>query len=285
MATLLALGSAATATTAQAKPATGQAFVIQGIADTAVDVYVDSKAIRKAVPVKTIVGPLDLAPGPHVLALRSGSAVVAEASFAVTSGGSSDLIAHRFPDAARAPSITTFVNDLSSVPPGKARLLIAHTAVVGPADVIVNGKVLLTNVANGESATNVVPAGKYTVSIVPTATTGPAVLGPATLPISAGALTNVFAVGDPVAGTMDAVVHVLGTATDGAGMPARVDTGNGGQAAALLARDRADGAGPGGVGLPLTAAGAVASMALLLVLVAARQARPGAAQRICRSRR
>jgi hypothetical protein len=157
----------------------------------------------------------------------------------VTAGSSTDLVAHRFPDAQRAPSLTAFRNDLTPVGPGKTRLLIAHTAAVPPADVIVNGAVLVRNIANGESATNVVPAGSYQVSIVPTLTKGPAVLGPTTLPVQPGTLTNVFAIGDPAAGTMDAIVHQLPISTRGVRVPSRVDTGDGGQAAdSALGRDR-----------------------------------------------
>ena len=62
--------------------------------------------------------------------------------------------------------------------PGKARLVVAHTAVVPPADVRVDGTVLFSNIANGEALTLVVPGGTYNVDIVPAATSGPVVFGP-----------------------------------------------------------------------------------------------------------
>lgn len=253
----------------QSDDRSGVAYVVQGVADQDLDVYVDSRLVRRAVPPKTVVGPLDLTPGDHVVALRRGATEVTDASFTVDAGGSTDLVVHRFPDVSRAPSVTVFENDLSAVPPGKTRLRIAHTAVVGPADVVVDGNVLLRNLANGESATNVVPAGTYSVSIVPTATTGPAVLGPAPIKVSAGSLTNVFAIGDPARGSMEAVVHVIETSTDGAGLPSRVDTGDGGQAAALAmsvgsATAPADGAGRS-VALVALAAGLAALVALARV--------------------
>ncbi|WP_088280956.1 DUF4397 domain-containing protein [Kineosporia sp. A_224] len=268
------LAPALVPTTAQAAEASAAAYVVQGVADQALDVYVDSRLVRRAVPAKTVVGPLALAPGEHVVTLRRGSTPVTDASFSVGAGDSTDLVVHRFPDATRAPSVTVFDNDLSAVPPGKTRLRIAHTAVVGPADVVVDGNVLLRNLANGESATNVVPAGTYSVSVVPTATTGPAVLGPAPIKVSAGSLTNVYAIGDPARGSMEAVVHVIRTATDGAGVPSRVDTGDGGQAAALAGSVGAVPVRPAGPALPAAVVALAAGLAALVAVRGVRRRLP-----------
>ena len=265
------LAPALVPTTARAADRPAAAYVVQGVADLDLDVYVDSRLVRRAVPAKTVVGPLELPPGDHVVALRRGSTDVTDASFSLEAGGSTDLVVHRFPDANRAPSVTVFDNDLSAVPPGKTRLRIAHTAVVGPADVLVDDKVLLRNLANGESATNVVPAGTYSVSIVPTATTGPAVLGPAPIKVSAGSLTNVYAIGDPARGSMEAVVHVIRTATDGASVPNRVNTGDGGQVAALAA---SVGSSPAADGRPVAALALAAGLAAMVVLLRVRRLLP-----------
>lgn len=53
-------------------------------------------------------------------------------------------------------------------------------------------------------------------------------LGPVDLPVAAGALTRVFAIGAPRDGSMDAVVQVLPVPTTGSGAPATVDTGSAG---------------------------------------------------------
>ena len=92
---------------------------------------------------------------------------------------------------------------------GRAQTAVAHTAAVPPADIKVNGKVLFSNVANGESLHVVVPAGTYKVQIVPTGQNGPSILGPADLPVKGGSLTNVYAIGEPKSGTMNVVVHEI----------------------------------------------------------------------------
>ncbi len=100
-----------------------------------------------------------------------------------------------------------------------------------------NGKVLFANVANGESLDVVVPAGTYSVEIVPAGATSPVVLGPLALPVKAGYLTRVFAIGEPDSKTMNVVVASLKLPGTGSGKPDLVNTGTGGQAAGLMNGD------------------------------------------------
>ena len=109
------------------------------------------------------------------------------------------------------PTVTVFRNDTSSVPRGKAELVVAHTATVPEADVRVNGKVLFSNIANGESLNLTVPVATYKVAITPTGKTSPVYLGPVSLTVKGGAVNRVYALGDPDNNTMNVAVHVLAT--------------------------------------------------------------------------
>ncbi len=126
---------------------------------------------------------------------------------------------------------------------------------------------LFANIANGEALTVTVPASTYTVDIVPTATSGPVVFGPASVPVAATSLTRVFAIGVAANNSMDAVVQVLPLAVRGAGTtPNSVNAGDGGQAAGLVAA--AQGATAGAApswGLALFAALALTGAGALLV--------------------
>jgi hypothetical protein len=226
-------GAGATATPA-ARGATGQVFVVHGIVGTPVAVELDGRRLADAVQPKTVLGPLQLAAGRHVLVLRTGSRTVTSAEFTVTAGRSIDVVAHRAADAAQAARVVVFRNDLSPVGRGKSRLVVAHTAVASPVDVRVDGSVLFRDVASGESLSLLVPARTYSVGVVPVAGSGSgpgALLGPVRLTVKPGTLTRVFAVGDPTNGTADAVVQVLPVPVVGSGVPSRVSTGDGGQAA------------------------------------------------------
>jgi len=233
-----------------AAPQTGDVYVIQGLTGTTLDISVDGRSVAGNAAGKDVVGPLTLPPGDHTLNTTGGGGTVA-ASFAVKPGDSLDVVVHRQVDPTKPPVVTSFPNDLTPVTAGTGRVSVTHTAAVGPADIRVNGKVAFANVANGESLTLVVPATSYSVDVVPTATTGPVVFGPATLPVKGTALTRVFAIGVAADRTMDAVVQVLPLAQRGSSAPpSAVQAGTGGQAASLAATPR--GSAAGGVFLPGT---------------------------------
>lgn len=208
-------------------------YVVQGLPGTTVDVQVDGKSVGKGVKQASVTGPVTLKAGEHKLTVRSGGSVLLERMFTVKANGNSDIVVHRPASPSGKPVITVFQNDLTAVPADKASVTVAHTAAVPPADIKVNGKVLFSNVANGESLHVVVPAGTYKVQIVPTGQDSPSILGPADLPVKGGSLTNVYAIGEPKSGTMNVVVHEFRLGKTGTGKPSKVDTGTGGQAADL----------------------------------------------------
>jgi hypothetical protein len=227
VAALLGVGAASSATAA----GTGTVFVVQAIAGTTGSVSVDGSVVQASAAPKSVIGPLQLAVGQHVLELKSGSTVVVSARFTVTSGDSLDVVAHRAADKAMTPLITVFRNDLSAVGPGKTRLVVSHVAVAEPADIRVDGKPYFRNVANAESLSVVVPAGSYSLDVVPTATASKSILAPVKVTLGAGTLTRVFAFGNPDENTSDAIVQVLKVPVVGSNAPSSVHTGDGGQAA------------------------------------------------------
>jgi hypothetical protein len=228
------LGPAVAAGPAAAAGGTGTVYVIHGIPGQVLDIYVDTDLVLAAADPKTIVGPLDLPAGSHRVLLRKGSIPVAEGRFTIGSRQSVDVVAHLKSDRSTGTTVTAYRNDLSPVGPGKLRLSVAHTAAAPPADIRVNGDVLFSNVANGETLTVTVPSGAYQVDIVPAVTAGPAILGPVDLVLKKGTLTRVFAIGNVTTGSMDAVLHRLTVKTTGSVAPRSVPTGDGGQAAREL---------------------------------------------------
>jgi hypothetical protein len=270
---LAMLGVTAIGTPAQAAPATsGQIYVINAVAGTSADLAVDGAVVQAAAAPKSIVGPLTLPAGAHVVSFNVTGQPPLTASVDVTAGGSSDVVAHQSVDPADGAKFTVFPNDLSAVAPGKARLVVAHTAVVPPADVRVDGTVLFSNVANGEALTLVVPGGTYNVDIVPASTTGPVVFGPVELAVAPDQLNRVYAFGDPGHASMDAIVRTQPLPVEGAGLPGSVQTGNGGQAAAMAAgaTEVGDATLPGALSIGLAA---VLGVAGILALRAGRRRR------------
>jgi hypothetical protein len=253
---LAVCAAVAAASGASAATSGGQVYVVQGLVDTSVAVQLDGKEIAAEAQPKSVVGPLQVAPGKHVLALRAQGRTMTSASFTASAGGSQDLVAYRTADTAQAPRIVVFRNDLSSVGPGKSRLVLAHAAVAPPVDVRLDGRVLSHDVAQGESLSLLAPAKSYSVDLV-TSAGGATVLGPVNLTPQAGTLTRVFVVGDPTKHSIDAVVQALPVPVTGSTRPSRVPTGDGGQAADSFVTD------PRGV-VPLAALAAGGAWLLLL---------------------
>jgi hypothetical protein len=223
---------------AQGAATTGDVYVIHGLTGSTADILVDGTNVAPSAAPKTLVGPLRLAPGDHVVTFREGTDTLVSARFTVRAGASLDVVAHRTADSSRQPVVTVFMNDLSAVRPGTVRLVVSHVAVAPPADIRVDGEPLFRNVAGGESLTLDLPAKEVTIDVVPTAVTMPAILPPTKVDLQAGTLTRVFAIGDATEGTVDAVVQVLKVGVVGSGRPTQVRTGDGGQAADTLVGGR-----------------------------------------------
>jgi Domain of unknown function (DUF4397) len=233
----LALGAAVALpiTVAAAAPSGGGAlYILQGLPTVTADVAVDGAKVATGVSATTVVGPLRLATGRHVVALTSKGTRLVSASVDVTKGASLDVLAYWAAETPKMPRIVVLRNDLSPVGPGKTRLVVTHGVAGPPADIVVKGKVLFHSVANGESLSVLVPAGTYTVKAVATLS-GRTLLPQASLPVKAGTLTRAVAIGAPGM-TPGVLVHVLPVpgAVSGASVPSGVHTGSGGQAAFLF---------------------------------------------------
>ena len=228
---LLAFGvSTAVASSARAA-GTGEVFFVHGIVGDTVDVFVDGKNVCPDATAQTVVGPLMLSAGSHRLELRkAGGEVLLTTRFTVKAGTSIDVVAHRKADTGGTVTATVFPNNTKPIGPGKSRLVVAHVAMAPPADIRVDGKPIFRNVANGESLFLDVPAKTYSVDVVPTSG-GDAIIKPVSLTLKKGTLTRVFAIGNPAAGTAEALVQELPLTVVGAKVPTTVRTGDGGQAA------------------------------------------------------
>ncbi len=220
---------------ANAKPArTGEVYVIQAVSNATVAVSIDGRSQGKSLAAKAILGPLHLSAGRHALTLTpaAGNWSV-RTSIRVVAGKSRDVVLHRPAAVKGDPLVTTYRNPLRPVSAGQGRVMVAHTAVVPPADIHVDGSVLFSNVANGEFATADVPSGTHQVAILATGTRGDPLLGPVGLDIAARTLTQVFAIGRPSNGSMDVIVQQLPLATAGSAPPTIINTGSAGLVAAV----------------------------------------------------
>ncbi len=228
---LVPLGLAAGAGSGAMAAGGGQVTFVQAVPGTKVDVQVDGRTVQQQAVVGSVVGPISLAPGDHELSFAGApGGRTLTTRIDVTSGSGNDVVLHR-PASVNGPLVvSSYTTPDSPIGPGKARLLLAHTATVAPADVRFDGKVVFRNIANGEYADADVPAGTHEVELLPAGTSGDPILGPLSVDLAARTATMVYAVGNPRDGSMDVVAHTLGLATDGSVVPRSIDTGSAGLA-------------------------------------------------------
>jgi hypothetical protein len=209
----------------------GHIDIVQAVPGATVDVMIDGKPVESGVAAGQVLGPYDLSAGQHRVDFTGPDGLARAATVKVKAGSNQDLVLHLPASVGGDALVTAYQTPVDPIGPGKARVLVAHTATVAPADVRVDGKVVFTNIANGEFATADVPAGKHVVALLPTGQTTTPILGPLTVDLTARTVTMVYALGNPEDGTMTLIAHSARLASDGTLVPAMIDTGSAGLAA------------------------------------------------------
>ena len=232
---LTLLGSALAAPPASASTVAGTAevSVVHGIPDTPVNVFVNGKSTLAGFEPLTVAGPLALPAGTYDVTVfpatdtaGTGTPVIS-ASATVAAGDNVTLVAHLSADG--KPIITPYVNDVSAIAAGQARLVVRHDAAAPAVDVRANGTVAFAGLVNPREASADLPAGTISADVVP-AGTDTVAIGPADVPLTEGSSTIVYAVGSAADKTLGVVVQTI---TGLGSAPGGVPAGTGGQAAAL----------------------------------------------------
>lgn len=199
--------------------------LIHGIPDTPVDVVVDGEVVfgdfqfgdtqdLSALAGETLVGLQVVLAGTDTVAIDAGDT-------ALPASGNFTIIAHL--DASGTPTLAVFENDTSAIAAGEGRLTVRHTAAAPAVDVLANGAVAFSNLANPDGVSADLGAGTITAEVVPTGATEPVVIGPVDLPIEEGASLIVYAVGSLDAGSITALTESI---TGLGSAPTAINTGN-----------------------------------------------------------
>jgi hypothetical protein len=222
---------AVTAVPAAAQASGAQVRVLHGIPGTPVDVWVNGERALDDFAPGTITDDLALPAGsyevqvfPADAADDSGDPVIS-ATLQVPASGNVSAIAHL--DASGQPTITPFVNDVSATPAGQGRLVVRHTAAAPAVDVLAGGSPVFSGLTNPNEESAELPAGTVSASVAAAGTTDP-VIGPADVPVRAGQVTIVYAIGSLDGDSLDVLVQSL--PAEGSAAPSGVPAGTGGQA-------------------------------------------------------
>jgi hypothetical protein len=219
---------------APAAQAAGKATVsiLHAIPGATVDVYANGSLLLKNFKPGTLTAPQMLPGGTYDLKVvkasagANGAAVVEAKGTKVPAGANITVVAHL--DANGKPALTPYVNDVSMVPAGKARVVVRHDAAAPAVDVRAGGKPVFTGLTNPNQDSAEVAAGTVKADVV-LAGTSKVVIGPGSLKLREGMVTIVYAWGSADDKNLALAVQTISGMSSA---PGGVPGGTGGQAAA-----------------------------------------------------
>jgi Domain of unknown function (DUF4397) len=204
--------------------------VVHGIPNTPVNVFVNGKLTLRNFAPGTVAGPLSLPAGSYQVRVFAASNTagtgtpVISATAQVPAGANVTLVAHL--DASGKPKITPFVNDVSRLAAGQARLIVRHTAAAPAVDIRAGGTPVIRGLTNPQQRVLNLPAGTVKADVV-LAGTSTVAIGPANVDLKEGSATIVYAVGSATDKTLRLVVQTI---ADLGSAPSGVPAGTGGLA-------------------------------------------------------
>nr|WP_221203732.1 DUF4397 domain-containing protein [Modestobacter versicolor] len=202
---------------------TATVSVLHAVPGVPVDVYANGEELIPDFQPGTLTDPLELPAGSYDLAIYPAGSDPASTQPAasaddvtVPAGANATVVAHLTPEG--APVLTPFVNDVSAVPAGQARVTVRHTAAAPAVDIRAGGAVVAPGLTNPDEAALTVPAGTISADVVLAGTTTVAI-GPADLTLAEGTNTIVYAWGSGDAGYQLAVQTLSGLHSSPSGVP------------------------------------------------------------------
>jgi hypothetical protein len=201
---------------------TATVSVLHAVPDTPVDVYANGERLIDDFQPGTLTDPLQLPAGSYDLALfpadaadGSGQPLLKADGVAVPAGANATVVAHLKEDG--SPVLTPFVNDVSAVPAGQARVTVRHTAAAPAVDVRAGGSPVVQGLTNPNEKSLTVPAGTVSADVV-LAGTSTVAIGPADLTLAEGTSTFVYAWGSQDAG-FELAVQTVSSHSAPSGVP------------------------------------------------------------------
>jgi hypothetical protein len=239
----LAITGAFLASSAQAAPqeATAQLTVVQAVPDQSISVRIDDDTVSEGSATGDVLGPFTVPAGAHQVRFVDESGdVVVDTGVELEAGSVQDLVVHRPAEVGGDPVATLYATSTETVAAGKARVLIAHTASVAPADVRIDGAVVFRNIANGEFATADVAEGAHVAELVPSGLTTRPILGPLDVTLADASATMIYAVGNAEDDSMEVITHSISLRASADRAPVSINAGSAGLAADIAVTPFAD---------------------------------------------
>ncbi len=176
----------------------GIVTVVHGVPDLEVDVWVNGDATLPGFTFGTVSDALTLPAGDYEIEIYpagtdpDGADPALADTVTLPAGANASIVAHL--DAGGAPTLSVFINDISTIAAGNGRVTARHVAAAPTVDILANDGVLFGGVSNPAEGVADVPAATYEVKIVPAGATEPIVFQ-TDLAVPEGTNVIVYAIG------------------------------------------------------------------------------------------
>ena len=207
---------------------TSEVSVLHGVPGLTVDVYANGTKLLSNFKPGTLTDPVALPEGTYDLKVfaagkgPSGAPAIEAKGVKVPSGADITVVAHL--DGGGKPVLTPYVNDTSTLQPGKARITVRHDAAAPAVDVRAGGTPVFKGLTNPNEAKADVAAGTVKADVV-LAGTSTVAIGPANLNLKEGTNTIVYAWGSAKDKNLKLAVQTIAGLH---GNPGGVPSGTGG---------------------------------------------------------
>ncbi len=187
-------------------------YVVHGVPDLTVDVWVDGEPTIEGFEPGAIEGPLPLPEGSYEVEIYGAGEDPDEAEPAIAgpaevgAGDNVSLVAHL--DAEGNPTLGAFANDVAETDEGEGRLTARHVAAAPATDIRGDGEPVFEGVENGDEGVVDLPAGTVSADVT-LAGEDDAVIGPADVEIGESQNTIAYAFGSAEDGTLDLAVQTI----------------------------------------------------------------------------
>ena len=201
--------------------AANKIYVVHGILNVPVNVWVNGGEVLSNFTFGTIAGPLDLPAGDYAIQLKTtdNASVIYSETLTVPAGDDWNISITAHVNAVGAPDLTPFINANTEIAEGQARLGVRHAAFAPAVDVVVSGDVpkgkggvLLPGVVSTQGAVLDVPVDDYAIWLRVSKNGGKGnakpVLKPVNLKAEEATAYYIFAVGSVADGTFQYLIQV-----------------------------------------------------------------------------
>ncbi len=218
----------AVAAPAAASGSNASVTVVHGVPGLTVDVYANGEELLADFEPGTVTDPVSLPAGSYDLAVFAagegpdGTPAIEANDVTVPAGANVSVVAHL--TASGDPVLTPFVNDVTRVAAGQARLTVRHTAAAPAVDIRAGGAVAFPALTNPNEAKTDLATGTVEADVV-LAGTSTVAIGPADLALAEGTNTIVYAYGSAEDDTLALAVQTISGLHS---TPAGVPSGNAG---------------------------------------------------------